>query len=336
MSRQSNAGIVTLEGDAVPSWGEDAGRILDVLAGYHPGDLQYKDITPLSDELNQVMRQDLLSVSPRLTDFVGRLLVATTHSCGVVVPSLGLKHLNQNTRSLMAYALGVCLGNPTATDRRQRQVIWDVKPRARDSGYFSTFSETDREAEFHTDTQYYPMPERHFLLYSIESAKCGGGLSKILDARALRAELDLPEHRWLTKILTEALLPFRVPSAFVTVDEPDVVQATLAPVLSDRPYIRYRRDTLLEGWKQFPEYADPEVIRAIETFDAMLLNCRYQDEFFLKSDGLMLVDNHHSLHARSAFEDQTRHLLRIRVRGPVSEEASATHKLISRTQVSVY
>jgi len=54
-------------------------------------------------------------------------------------------------------------GNPTATD--QKQVIWDVKARQRDSAYFSTFSETDGEAAYHTDTQYFPEPEPIFLLY---------------------------------------------------------------------------------------------------------------------------------------------------------------------------
>ena len=60
-----------------------------------------------------------------------------------------------------------------------------MTPRRTDTGYFATFSEHDREAAFHTDTQYYPIPERWFALYVMAPAQCGGGLSVMCDGEAV-------------------------------------------------------------------------------------------------------------------------------------------------------
>jgi len=244
----------------------------------------------------------------------------------VLVPNLGLQQFNVSDRATLAYAVALCVGNPTATDKRQ--VIWDVRAQKRDSTYFSTFSETDGEAAFHTDTQYYPAPEPHFVLYCMEPARCGGGYSSVLDASALRRDIERTDP-WLAKVLSDKKFPFRVPTAFITGDNPNAVEATLAPVFSDTPMIRYRRDTLAAGLKYFPEYGDADVHRALDAFEVHLAKCPHQAEFFMPKDSLVLIDNHRSLHARTSFQDHERHLLRIRMHDSLPEERSAL-KMVRR------
>jgi hypothetical protein len=65
-------------------------------------------------------------------------------------------------RRHVLFALGNLLGTPTATEPRDRRVLW-VKMRAATSGQFATFSETDEEAEFHTDSAFQPDPQRHLI-----------------------------------------------------------------------------------------------------------------------------------------------------------------------------
>ena len=64
-------------------------------------------------------------------------------------------------------------GWPTPTDRVNRQIIWDIK-RDLPAGQVSTFSENADEAKLHTDTQYFPNPERYTLLYVVRPAEDGG------------------------------------------------------------------------------------------------------------------------------------------------------------------
>ena len=65
-------------------------------------------------------------------------------------------------------------GWPTPTDRVNRQIIWDIKKRDLPAGQVSTFSENADEAKLHTDTQYFPNPERYTLLYVVRPAEDGG------------------------------------------------------------------------------------------------------------------------------------------------------------------
>lgn len=328
MNDLQQAGIVTLNSKVNRMWHQEAAKILEAIQPHQTSPSGYKHVAPVrSAQGLMALRADLMTASPRLAEFVDEVRKQLVSACAVFIPKVGFEGLDENSRALMAYAVSVGLGTPTATDTKQ--VIWDVKARKHDSTYFSTFSETDLEAAFHTDTQYYPVPEQTFLLYCMEPAHCGGGASSVCDARALRRDIETTE-KWISDVLSDRLLPFRVPSAFVTIGDPDAVQATLAPVFSETPLIRYRRDTLAEGLLHFPEYADRDAHRALDAFEAHLSACRHKAEFFLPRDGLIVVDNHRALHARTAFQDPDRHLLRIRLQWDGPTQHATRHRMVTR------
>ncbi|NMM25702.1 MAG: TauD/TfdA family dioxygenase [Glaciimonas sp.] len=323
-------GVSTMDSYLVPRWAAEWKRIIDVVKGYHPYADNYAAITPIPDIPS--LRDDLRSVAPSLADFTDRLEShISAGGCGAFVPELCLSDFDDNTRACLVYALAVCIGDPTQTDHKNRRVIWDVTPRKTETDYFPTFSEHDQEAAFHTDAQYYPVPEKYFALYVMKPASCYGGRSTVCDARALRHAIEAKNKRWIIEELHQRLLPFRVPSAFTTTQDSQDIQATIAPIFSDATSIRYRRDTLLDGLRYFPEYGDSDIVKALDAFDFELKNIKVAAEVFMPKDSLMFIDNHTALHARTAFVDRSRHLLRIRLQKdeniPIKYEMLTVKKL---------
>jgi len=316
MNRLDRAGMAMLPSYMAPRWDHETRAILDVLGDrYAPGG-DYRELQPLDDAAFDTLRDDLASLAPSLVQSAEYLATSLAAAgCGVLMPDLGLAALDPQTRARLVFALSLCLGRPTAGDHKRRQIIWDVAPRAVEAGGLPTFSTHDREAGFHTDSQYYPMPERYFILYVMTAARCGGGISRLCDGRALQASLDVTETRWMLDLLRGRPLPFRVPGVFRTTDDPGIAQASVAPIFSAEPAIRYRRDTLLDGLSVFQQYCDDDVLRAVSALDREIEHTRHVVEFAMPGDTLLLVDNHQALHARTAFRDARRHLLRIRMRG---------------------
>lgn len=328
MNNLSRAGIVAFDSDVSKVLRPSGRALLDAVAEYHGKPAEYRHIGPLATHGQALeLRKSLFAAAPGLEDLSSKLQETLKGACAVFIPKLGLDGFSTSDRAILAYALAVSVGNPTATDKKQ--VIWDVLARKRDSTYFSTFSETDAEAAYHTDTQYYPAPEPSFMLYVMEAARCGGGFSSVLDARALRADIEknLP---WVAEVLSDRALPFRVPSAFVTGGDPDTVEATLAPIFAPEPLIRYRRDTLTQGLLYFPEHADAAAHQALDAFELELKRCQHQADFFMPSDSMVFLDNHRCLHARTAFQDHNRHLLRIRMRNEALVHTTSNFPLVKK------
>lgn len=320
----ANAGVVVL--DQPTPWAPFADLMLEIVAKKHSRPERHQDIQPLSNSDWLELRQDLFDAVPGLRAYFQSISTTLKSACAVFVPEVGIAQFTASERATIAYAACVCLGNPTATD--SKQVVWDVRARQRESTWFSTFSETDGEARWHTDTQYFPTPEAQFALYCVEPARCLGGLSSVLDARALRAHLQANRPK-LFQALSRKVLPFRVPSAFVSSSNPNVVEATLAPILSKELPIRYRRDTLLAGLRYFPEYKDHEAEALIEMLEEELAEFENQAEFFMQRDSMVLMDNWNALHARTSFTDHERHLVRIRMR-PADQVEISSAKMIQR------
>ena len=331
MDDMSRAGVEVLGTDACASLQEFRREMLEVVSDHHGGVSDYRRIGTLDAPKWSLLRQELYSAAPALEEFVAGLHKRMQEACAVFLPQVGFGDLRANERAKLAYALAACIGNPTATDKKQ--VVWDVK--ARDAGqnlstYFSTFSETDGEAQYHTDTQYFSEPEPLFCLYVIEEARCHGGLSRALDARALRRDIER-EQPDLANFLTTHALPFRVPTAFASEPNPDLVEATLAPIF-DGSIIRYRKDTLKDGMKAFPEFKTWSADQSLELFEEAIKRCEYKAEFFMPRDSLLLMNNHQALHARTAFTDHDRHLLRIRMNTGLKATNPKKHKMLQTLQ----
>jgi alpha-ketoglutarate-dependent taurine dioxygenase len=269
------------------------------------------EIDPLDPGDVGPYRQRLAAVAPELFRFARAVRIRLL--CGAIVvqvDDLGLKGLPHETKSYLLFALANLIGETTATDPKRRRVLWDVRPRPTPPGHFATFSEHDGEARFHTDTQYYPNPERFFFLYVVHAARCGGGLSQFAGASDLIDRMTRTEQGSRAfDTLCSVPVPFRVPSAFARGNAPEY---TWAPVIAAAPLIRYREDTLLDCEAHFPDVPWREIKSAVECFNEAAARASTA-RASLPDDAIVFVNNHQALHARTEFHDQNRHLIRVRM-----------------------
>lgn len=303
------------EFSAKPIPDAEIARVLSILKDFYGADADSSSLVPHGRKAE--LRAAIAGAAPSLARLAADLRAAleADHS-GVLVPRLGLGHRDLDTRRFVLYALSLCMGSPTATDKVDRKVVWDIKlrPEKVRDGSVSTFSEHADEADFHTDTQYFPNPERYMLLYVVVPAACGGGRSTLRDVRCVKDALARSEEgRWALDLLSRQELPFRIPATFITTGSRDAVEVTFATIFGDRPSIRFRTDTLKRGLAAFPDRDTPEVRRALAILQAELEDESPRLDTFLEADALLAVNNHEVLHGRSAFRDPDRHVLRIRI-----------------------
>ncbi len=295
---------------------KEISAVLAILKKFYGEDLAPAAIVPLSNE--NELRREIGAAAPSIAAVAATLRdrLESSHSC-ILVERCGLADLEVTQRVAILYAMSLCIGHPTSTSKVDRRVAWDVK--VRQAVKASTFSEHAGEADLHTDTQYYPNPERYMLLYCIKPANCGGGISSMRDVDSICEQLQSSqEGRWAMAILLRKELPFKVPAVFTSNGSHDANEVTLAKVLGERPRIRYRTDTLENGLAAHPSYSTPEVRRALDVFRNVLDTAEAKTEHFVQEDGLLIMNNHEALHGRKAFTDPERHFVRIRIAGDAS------------------
>ncbi|GGU65309.1 hypothetical protein GCM10010211_33030 [Streptomyces albospinus] len=298
--------------DIDPAWGEDLPVLLEVLEQHFGSAVAGTLLTPSSqpDEL----RAALLNRSAELADLVEKLQgIFLGDASAIVIRKMHLDHLDVDDRGVLLYCLAVGMGYPTGTDPRQKQVVWPVTARAKSGEYFATYSELDSEAEYHTDAQYYPDPERYFLLYAVRAARCGGGENKVrANAHITEFLSETPEGRRAMKVLQALHVPFRIPSVYTDSGEAQEKRYTFAPILGEQNTLRWRKDTVEKGLAELPEYDHPDLRDALEMLESALAEAPHEVRLTLEDDSFLVVDNHRAVHARTAFTDHDRHLLRIR------------------------
>ena len=259
------------------------------------------------------LRQAILSASPNLNTLQQQIkeLMDLKYSALLIEP-LNIQSVSNNDNKLL-YALSLSLGYPTPTEPRQGRLLWDVKPRFLPVGHFATYSEHHYRAELHTDTQYYTDPEELFLLYVVRAARCGGGRSLLCSAHEIKeCLLKTAQGREAFEILSNFKFPFRIPTTFTQAGTVKTINTTLAPVFSDKPFIRFRYDTLEKGFQARPDLDVPEARFALKVFLDILETVAVVD-YQMPDDSLLICNNHTMLHGRTSFEDRERHLLRVRL-----------------------
>ncbi len=290
---------------------EEITAIPAVLAHWYGPGADPASLDPHDDEAG--LRAALERVAPGLAALGHILRDRLEAECsGLLIPSLGMADRPLSARRGVLLALGLFIGSPTATDKIDRRMLWDIKVCT--SGLVSTFSQHAYEADFHTDTQYYPNPERYLMLYCVRPAACGGGVSTFRDVRCIERGLSRTEAgRWALALLSSCELPFRIPAVFTKTGSPDTVEVTFARIFGSRPRIRFRTDTLRMGLQAFPASETPDIRRALALLQAELDDESSILKTVLPADSLLVVNNHEALHGRSAFTDPERHMLRLRI-----------------------
>lgn len=247
---------------------------------------------------------------PQLIDFAAMVRAIIAAGPGaVVIRRLGFEAHEPATRASLLLALTSAIGMPT-DHAKDRRVLWPIKERPPRAGRVQTFSERTGEAPFHTDSAFAPDPERYNGLYVVQRAGCGGGLSRLISAqRVIDAIAETDDGALCLDLLRNLRFPFHIPEAFYRTG-PRVITA---PILADKPTIRFRPDSIQQGFEVMPElatnqhrWAFQKIWEAIETHDDVL-------EYMLQDGEFIVFDNHRLLHARGDFRDPSRYLVRIRM-----------------------
>lgn len=191
-------------------------------------------------------------------------------------------------------------------------IIWDIKNNAASKSFIKTFSEHNHEADLHTDSQYSSYPEDYFGLLTLKRASCGGGISYLLSLQNILKELkSTSKGLAMMEILMQEKFPFVVPNVFKK-HSSKKVEYVLGTILT-KTEIRYRTDTIQKALDYHPSICTPRQIAAFHYLRDLVRNSVYTHKFFLEKGDLFLINNKTTLHGRSSFEDNERHLLRIRM-----------------------
>lgn len=301
------------EFDAPSFDAEEIAASVNILREYFSADSS--TVRPHHDE--DIIRERIRSIAPKLAKLADLLIqtLESSHS-GIFIPKFKLDSIDIETRKFVLYALALCMGHPSATDRVGHRVIWDIKARDENfqSSHVPTYSEHANEAELHTDTQYHLEPERYLFLYFIKQADCGGGNSILRDFNSIKQNMrQSAEGAWAVDYLEKTDLPFQVPTSFTTDQRTDRVEVTIAPIFGSCPSIRYRVDTLERGLKARSEFDTSEARRAISLLEKELQNTELLVKNICQSDGFLMINNHEALHGRESFTDRERYAVRIRI-----------------------
>ncbi|GAB1821827.1 TauD/TfdA family dioxygenase [Herbidospora sp. RD11066] len=187
------------------------------------------------------------------------------------------------------------LGNITARDGSTE--IWPVRADTSDSA--ETFSRRTGPALLHTDAAYQPDPEPLLMLFCVRPADVGGHTRMLTCQDAITG---LPEN--VDAALREPQWRWTPPKVFDT--PPDECH----PVLSADDRVRWRYDNL----------DVPETLKTVAwLFSEHIESHPAVIEFPLKSDSILICDNHRVMHGRTSFGDTERLLLRASVKlGPAN------------------
>jgi alpha-ketoglutarate-dependent taurine dioxygenase len=232
----------------------------------------------------------------------------------VVVRGLGFTELPEPIRDLYILGFTAHMGVATPTDQVKKKVLWPIKADMNPKVKNLTFSQTLGEAAYHTDTQYFSAPEEMFGLWSLQPDRNGDGVSGLVDGRYIVEELSkTDEGRQMLATLMHTEFPFRVPSVFTASGTDDTVEVFMAPILSEEPFIRYRRETLDKGVAATGKQLEPNQLKAINHLDEQLFEAGVAYSFLIKSGEVAFANNYELLHSRSDFQDPERHLIRVRM-----------------------
>jgi alpha-ketoglutarate-dependent taurine dioxygenase len=299
-------------------WNDVRTRVVEIINDFY-GEKTCRGFYPHANEAT--LRQTILSEIPDLNAIHQNVkTLKKAGYCVFIFDRIELRSFNESDRDKLLYALSLSLGYPTPTDPRQGKLLWDVKARELPNGYFATFSEHSERAELHTDTQYYSQPEDYFMLYTIRSAKCGGGKSILCNGYEIQEHLlETAEGTEAFQILSTHWFPFRIPTTFTKKGTVGTIETTLAPIFGKQPLIRFRYDTLEKGFQARPDLDTPEARQALRMLSHVLENKVNVLSYYLYDDSLLVCDNHTALHGRTSYLDNQRHLIRVRMsQKPVS------------------
>lgn len=218
-----------------------------------------------------------------------------------------------SVRTAFIIAMTQLMGTPTSTDRSGNTYAWPVKAEKNPKHLNLTFSQHQKKAPLHTDSQYIPSPEQAFGLWCIQPAKDGDGRSFLLNGSdIIEAISKHPQGSTILDCLFYEKFPFRTPTAFTDTLRDDVPEVIYKPILLPQGTIRYRLETILKGVASSDVSLTQTQKKSLEFFERLIHNPSHLQSFHLQAGEVVFVNNHRVLHGRSAFSDPDRELIRVR------------------------
>jgi alpha-ketoglutarate-dependent taurine dioxygenase len=207
------------------------------------------------------------------------------------------------------------LGTPILHNSMPDSYVWDIKPVKNTKSTFITHSELALEAELHTDSAFSDNPEDYFCLYSIKKADCNGGESLLLSKEYLLRELRKTEEGIeAEKQFRTKKFPFAVPSIFKEGHKSQNENLYAKDYILSGDTIRYRSDVIEKSLNIEPQLIDSDQRKALQVLQNILESSTAVKRFMLEVGDLIIINNKTMLHGRTAFKDNDRHLLRVRIR----------------------
>lgn len=256
---------------------------------------------------------DLSSLDPESDDF-GSELVRLINKAGYLVISnmdFDIGDVDSCSDKLLAFCR--LFADPIPHNPDPNSLIWDIKAVTGQNSELATFSEVTECAELHTDNAFAAHPDDFFCLLSLKAASCGGGESTLLNVTDIIDELrSTPEGREAEQILRTKPYPFAVPSIFQD-ERIEGHECNTGLVLID-DCIRFRTDVIEDSIAHRPDLVDDSQIKALNLLTDIIAKSAAIQRVMLNPNELIIIDNKRLLHGREAFEDTSRHLLRVRLR----------------------
>jgi alpha-ketoglutarate-dependent taurine dioxygenase len=196
------------------------------------------------------------------------------------------------------------------------KMIYDVKNVERPYSTSVRGDTTNRGQNFHTDNNYNLCPPHFVALFCLHPAK-SGGINSIVSFYAAYNEMLKRHPRALIERLYHPYLANRQREH--APGDPMVLRRPLFTYDGTRLNCKLSRHQTLSGYLVAGQEVDPLGMEAIEALESIMMEDRFNRDFFFERGQIQIVDNRRCGHRRTAFEDydepeRKRHLLRIWLR----------------------
>jgi hypothetical protein len=214
----------------------------------------------------------------------------------------------RDVRGAFVVGLSSFWGNPSLGNYHQPTASFayrHIKARPIEAGEQESLLNSTRDGFPHTDSAFKPKPEPLFALFTVRAAEEGGD-SLVWDVRMLLSWIAAqPDGATALAIMRERELPF-----VGSVLTPE--QVIHAPVLLDSSgeRMRYKRDAIEDAAKALGRGVSPEERLVMDMIDAAAECPDLTARFALGDGDAVVLDNQRTLHSRSPFSDEKRHLLK--------------------------
>ncbi len=209
-----------------------------------------------------------------------------------------------NQQGIIICAWEICrgLGKPLEHNLGQGDHLWLVEKRSPDSNIDKTFSETDLNAEPHTDASFRDQAPSIVIFAMQRPASCGGGKSFLVDMLDVERILKKKIGEELCNELFSTHFPFAVPPVFGEPAAPPIIRKRI----KDRSGYRVRLSSIDDGITKDNMTYSPAIIEALNDLGALLNKNQLRTSFNLNAGDILVTNNKRILHGRTAFQDSER------------------------------